>query len=149
MGLKVSLDTNVFLAIKNKEPGFEFSKRIIDSVEENTIEGIMSTIVLAEVLIGFYQNEENEEANKFSSKALLNYDVISVNHDIAIEAAKIRARYNIKLPDAIIAASTIYSGADFLISHDKPLLKKLKIQNIAPKEFVENFLEDMKDRDEN
>ena len=51
--------------------------------------------------------------------------------------------------DAIIEASTIYSGADFLISHDKPLLKKLKIQNIAPKEFVENFLEDMKDRDEN
>ncbi len=141
MGLKVNLDTNVFLAVKNKEPEFEFSKKIIDSIEDNKIEGIMSAIVLAEVLIGFYQNNENEKADKFASKVLLNYNFISVNHEISQKASQIRAKYNIKLPDAIIIASTIISKADFLITHDKPLLKKLKIQNITPKEFVENYLD--------
>ncbi len=147
MGLKVSLDTNVFLAVKNKEPGYQFSKRIIDSVEDNQnqIEGIMSTIVLAEVLIGFYQNDENEKANRFSSKALLNYDIITVNHEVARKAAQIRAKYNIKLPDAIITASTIISGADLFITNDGFLLKKLKIQVSTPKEFVENYLEESKD----
>ena len=113
--MKISLDTNIFLAVKNKEPEYEYCEKIINSIEDKQIDGVMSTIVLAEVLVGFYQNAENEEANRFSSKALLNYDLVPVNQDIAQEAAQLRAQYNIKLPDAIISASTIISGSDFFI----------------------------------
>ena len=90
-GMKVNLDTNVFIAIKNKEPDYEYCETIIDSVEDNQIEGVMSIIVLAEVLVGFYQNAENEEADRFSSSAILKYDLIPVNHDLAQKAAQIRA----------------------------------------------------------
>ena len=144
--MKVSLDTNVFLAVKNKEPEHEYCEKIINSIEDKQIDGVMSTIVLAEVLVGFYQNAENEEANRFSSKALLNFDLVPVNQNIAQEAAQIRALYKINLPDAIISASTILSGADFFITWDKTLLKKLRIQKITPKEFVDNYLEDEKEK---
>lgn len=143
--MKVSLDTNIFLAVKNKEPNIEYSKKIIDSIESKQFEGVMSTIVLAEVLVGFYQNKETDKANRFASKALLNYDLLEVNLEIAQEAAKIRAKHNIKLPDAIIAASTIAAEADYFISQDKLLLKRLNIKTIAPKEFVEKYLEVEKD----
>ena len=127
-GMKVNLDTNVFIAVKNKEPDYEYCETIIDSVEDNQIEGVMSIIVLAEVLVGFYQNAENEEADRFSSSAILKYDLIPVNHDLAQKAAQMRAQYNIKLPDAIISASTLISGSDFFITNDKTLQKNLEIQ---------------------
>lgn len=141
MGLKVSIDTNVFIAVKNKEPEFEFCQRILDEIELKKVEGIISTIVLAEVLAGFFQNDEKIEAERFSNKALLNFDLISVNQDIAFEAASIRGNYNIKLPDAIIYATTIMSKADFLITNDKRLLKKIKLEQSTPKEFVEQYLD--------
>ena len=140
--MKVSLDTNIFLSIKNKEPDYEYSEKIIDYIEAKKIDGVMSAIVLAEVLVGFYQNAEKEEADQFSSSALLNYDIIPVNHEVAENSAQIRAQYNIKLPDAIITFSTMLSESKFLITNDKELHKKLKIQNITPKKFVEKYLQD-------
>ena len=138
--MKVNLDTNVFLAVKNKEPEYEICEKIIDSVEDKTINGVMSVIVLEGVLVGFYQNDENEGANQFSNNTLLNYEIIPVEQNIAQKAAQLRAHYNIKLPDAIISVSTIRSGADIFISRDKTLQKKLNIKVATPKEFVEKFL---------
>lgn len=140
MGMKVNIDTNVFIAIKNKEPEYEYCETIIDSVEEHHLSGVISTIVLAEILVGFYRNDENEEADSFSSSAILNFDIIPVNQDVARQAALIRAQYNLKLPDAIISASSLITGADFLITNDITLQKKLKIQKVSPKEFVEKYL---------
>jgi predicted nucleic acid-binding protein len=145
--MKVSLDTNVFLAIKNKEPDYEYSELIIDNIEAKKIEGVMSVIVLAELLVGFYQNAEKEEADQFSSSALMNYDIIPVNHDVAKKSAQIRAQYNIKLPDAIITFSTMLSESDFLITNDKELHKKLKIQKITPKDFVEKYIKEEKKKE--
>lgn len=140
MGMKVSLDTNVFLAVKNKEPEFEYSRKIIDAVEGKRLKAVMSTIVLAEVLVGFFQNKEKEKANRFSSKALLNFEILDVNQEIAQEAAKIRAEHHVKLPDAIIAASSIAAKADYFITQDNTLLKRLNIQKIGPKEFVKRVM---------
>ena len=139
--MKVSLDTNIFLAVKNKEPVFEYNKRIIDSIESKQLEGALSSIVLAEVLVGFYQNKETDKAHRFSSRSIFNHDILEVTLEIAQESAKIRAEHDIKLPDAIIAASTIEAEADYLISQNQTLLKRLKIKKIAPKEFVDNQLE--------
>jgi predicted nucleic acid-binding protein len=139
--MKVSLDTNIFLAVKNKEPEFKYCKRIIDSIESKQLEGALSSIVLAEVLVGFYQNKETDKAHRFSSKAILNYDILEVSLEIAQKAAKIRAEHNIKLPDAIIVASTIEAEADYFISQDQTLLKRLEIKKIAPREFVDCHLE--------
>lgn len=138
--MKVNLDTNIFIAVKNKESNFEYSKQILDRIEDKTLNAVISTVVFMEVLVGFYQNNEKDEANSFSNKILLNYDLLTVDPEIAIEAAKIRAKFGIKLPDAIIAASTLLSECDYFITNDKPLLKKLDIQKITPKKFVEKFL---------
>lgn len=138
--MKVNLDTNIFIAVKNKESNFEYSKQILDRIEDKTLNAVISTVVFMEVLVGFYQNNEKDEANSFSNKIVLNYDLITVDPEIAIEAAKIRAKFGIKLPDAIIAASTLLSECDYFITNDKPLLEKLDIKKITPKKFVEKFL---------
>ncbi len=145
--MRVSLDTNVFLSVKNKEDGYEYCEKIINFIEDKQIDGILSTIVLIEVLVGFYQNSENDEANRFLSSAMLNYDIIPVNLDIAQKAAQIRAQHNIKLPDAIISASVINSKSEFFITNNKTLLKKLNIKKITPKDFVKKYFEGDKDNE--
>ncbi len=145
--MRVCLDTNVFLSLKNKEDGYEYCEKIINFIEDKQIDGILSTIVLIEVLVGFYQNSENDEADRFSSSAMLNYDIIPVNLDIAQKAAQIRAQHNIKLPDAIILASAINSKSEFFITNDRTLLKKLNIKKITPKDFVKKYLEGDKDNE--
>ncbi len=142
--MKVNLDTNVFLSIKNKEDDHEYCEKIINSIEDKLIDGVLSTIVIIEVLVGFYQNIENDEADRFSSSAVLNFGVIPVNLEIAQKAAQLRAKHNIKLPDAIISASTIISKSEFFITNDKTLLMKLDTKKITPKEFVKNYLENDK-----
>lgn len=138
--MKVNLDTNVYIALKNQETHFEYCKQIIDGIESKTINGVMSTIVFMEVLVGFFQNNEQYEANTFANKTMLNYDLIPVNYEIARKAANMRAQYGIKLPDAIKAATTLLSECDYFITKNKPLLKKLDVQKISPKEFVEDIL---------
>lgn len=138
--MKVNLDTNVFIAIKNKEENFMYCEKILDAIDENQFKGIISTIVLAEVLVGFYQNNEIEEADRFLSKVILNYSIIPVDTRISQKAAQIRAQYQISLPDAIISASTILSDSEAFITYDKPLLKKLKIQVFSPEEFVGKYI---------
>lgn len=138
--MKVSLDTNVFIAIKNKEDNFMYCENILDAIEENQFKCVISTIVLSEVLVGFYKNSELEEADRFLSKAILSYNIIPVDTQISQKAAQIRAQYQFKLPDAIIAASTILSNSEAFITYDKPLLKKLKIQVFSPVEFVEKYM---------
>ncbi len=143
--MKVNLDTNVFLSVKNKEADHEYCEKIINSIEDKLIDGVLSTIVIIEILVGFYQNTENDEADRFSSSAVLNFGVIPVNFEIAQKAAQLRAKYNIKLPDAIISASTIISKAEFFITNDKTLLRKLDIKKITPKDFVKKYLDIEKD----
>ena len=143
--MKVNLDTNVFLSVKNKEADHEYCEKIINSIEDKLIDGVLSTIVIIEVLVSFYQNSENDEVDRFSGSVVLNFGVIPVNFEIAQKAAQLRAQHNIKLPDAIISASTIISKSEFFITNDKTLLKKLDLKKITPKEFVKNYLESDKD----
>lgn len=139
--MKVCLDTNVFISIKNKEEDFELCIKILDAIEEKQIEGSVSTIVLAEVLVGFYLKNEKIEANRFLASTILNFDVIPVKIDITQKAAQIRAQYGIKLPDAIITASTINSNSDYFITFNKTMLKKLEIKVLSPMEFVKNHMD--------
>jgi predicted nucleic acid-binding protein len=110
-------------------------------LKKKKIDAIISTIVFMEVLVGFFQNDEQNKANKFASSTMLNFDLIPVDYELARKGAKIRAQYNIKLPDAIIPATTLLYECDYFISNNKKLLKKLKIQRISPEVFVKNYLD--------
>jgi len=102
------------------------------------LEGIISTIVVAEVLVGFYQNKEVQEGEKFMMHVLQKYKVIPVGIEISNKAAKLRSESNIKLSDAIVAVTAF--DADFLITKDDDIKRKIK-SAIMPKEFVVKHLQ--------
>jgi len=141
MGMKACLDTNVFISIKNQEPDALYCEGILDAIDDNKIQGIISTIVLAEVLVGFYQNNEIKEAERFLNHAMLKYEIIPVNVEISKNAAIIRGMMQIKLPDALISATATFAKADILITNDIPLTKKINYQIITPQRFMETYVQ--------
>jgi predicted nucleic acid-binding protein len=78
----------------------------------------LSTITLAEVLTGPFKAGQTALAKRYE-KALSQYKVIAVSAAIAALAAQLRARYRLKLPDAIQLASALDIGAAALVTHDR------------------------------
>ena len=62
---------------------------------------------------------------------------MDVDTELAELAGKIRAKTGMRLPDAIIAASGVISGASHVITEDKQFTKASAfIASLAPDEFL-------------
>ena len=138
--MKIALDTNIFIAIMNQEPDSEYCEQIITAVEKAQIKAILSTIVVAEILVGFNQKQDEKGKQRILDKISLQYQIVPVSLEIAEKSAAIRASTNIKLPDAIIYATALASEAEVLISKDGPLIKRGKIAIMNPKEFLKEYM---------
>ena len=148
MGMKIGLDTNIFLAIRNREPNYLICKKIIDAIQiekETTtnqmkMNGFLSTIVVAEILVGFYKKRDLVQLNEFLTVINKYYTIIPVSLEISNESAQLRAETEIKLPDALIAISYQQAKVDIFISNDFKLKKKLGFDVLKPEQFVDQYL---------
>lgn len=78
----------------------------------------LSTITLAEVLTGPLRAGNDALAQRYE-KALAHYTVAPVSSTVAVLAARMRARYGLKLPDAIQLANALDQEAAALVTHDR------------------------------
>ncbi len=140
MGLKLCLDSNIFIAIHNQESNHAECERIIKAIEENRHKGIISTIVITEILVGYYQIGDINEMNVFSAKIKVGYDLIPISINIAQEAAELRALSRIRLPDALILATAKISQADYLISNDIMMQKKTYMPILTVEECIKELV---------
>ncbi|MHA1301739.1 MAG: type II toxin-antitoxin system VapC family toxin [Candidatus Helarchaeota archaeon] len=135
--MKISLDTNIFLNVKNKEkPFYIHSKKILDSIDEGKLECIISIINLAELCVGYYRNNEINDKDEFL-KAIStnnNYKIINLDLNVADKAAEVKNQLNLKLPDSIIIATALKNNASVLITNDSKLEKAKNILEILTSE---------------
>ncbi len=146
--MNVIIDTNVFIQVKNKEPANEFSKRVLDWIDEGRLKSVVSTVVIAEMCAGYHAAGELQEKDDFLTHVLTsaNCEVVDVSASVADEAGRIRAVTELRLPDALILASGLKRGAECLITNDISIKKADRlIKVLTPKEFVE-YVERQKKR---
>ncbi len=105
--MRLFFDTNVFLAILNEEENWQLAEKLLLDVHNGKHTGYTSVICVSEILSGFYAEDESEKGETFLTdmKAINNLTITDVDLIIGKDAAKVRAKYKIKLPDAIIASS--------------------------------------------
>ena len=81
---------------------------------------VTSTITMLELLVHPYRKGDQERIDAFY--ALLstypNLEWVATTLDVSDSAARLRAQYNLKTPDAIQAATALVSRATGLISND-------------------------------
>jgi predicted nucleic acid-binding protein len=135
MGMKICIDSNVFISVHNQEANHVECEKIFNAIEEKRHQGLLSTIVISEIAVGYYQIGEITELNLFISKCKANFEILPLSLEIAKEAAEIRAYNRIKLPDAIIIATARLHGADYLVSNDIPMTKKEYIPILTTKDI--------------
>jgi len=147
MGMKLAVDTNIFLNVKNKEePFYEFSKAILATIDDQDTkyQAIVSIIVITELSIGYYINNEILEKNQFLSGLYSNkkYKILDLNRDLADKSAEIRSKISLKLPDCIILASALIENAEVIITNDSGFDRArelIKVYN--SQEFFEEYIQ--------
>jgi predicted nucleic acid-binding protein len=78
----------------------------------------VTTISIAEVLTGPLKAGEEALAKRYRA-VLESWRVVDFTAEIAESAARLRAMYGLKLPDAIQLASAVAINAEALITHDR------------------------------
>ncbi len=144
MGLKVTLDTNIFLNVKNKEEKFySYSKKILDAVDRSEIEAIVSIITIAELCVGYYKNKEIKDKEDFIAGLYANksYKIIDFGLKLADMSGDIKNTTHLKLPDCIIIASSILEQVPILITNDSKFDKAKELLKImTPETFCNKYI---------
>ena len=93
---------------------------VFSRIDTGQITGITSTIALTETLVRPLRSKDTAQQQKIKSLLLNSRNMISVpvNDTIAEMAADLRARYNMRTPDALHAATAISSGCDAFLTNN-------------------------------
>ena len=122
---RVYLDTNVFIvAFEHSGASSEHAWWVIRAVEAGEIFAGTSELTLAEVLVKPLDCGQADLAEGYGKMMVSgsHFEVMPVQRDILIEAARIRARRNaIRLPDALHIATAKALACGYFISNDRRL----------------------------
>lgn len=125
-GERVALDTVTLIYFLEKHPThYPTVRELFRQIETGRLSAVMASLVFAELLVPAYRGSEAERADRLTG-ILNNFphlQIIPLTTEIAAEAARLRARYGIRTPDAIHAASALAGGAGSLITNDRGLVR--------------------------
>jgi len=128
---KVGLDTMVFIYQFEAHPEYgEVTNDVFDKIERGRIKAVTSTITVAEILTKPMKdgNEEAVRDYKYVLQNLPNLEIVPITFEIAEQAASLRAKYNLRVPDAIQLAVCITNDAQAFVTNDARLRKVNEIE---------------------
>jgi predicted nucleic acid-binding protein len=136
--MRVLVDTGVFINVLNDEPDAEFSEKLLRQIQNKKIDGLISTITLAEIFSIYYRiNERATIRAKLYVESIIKEDkIIPVFKSVAEFGGKIKSKYKVSLGDAIIIATAMLMNCDYLVSLDREIRKVNLIEVKEPKELV-------------
>ncbi|MEW6368741.1 MAG: PIN domain-containing protein [Acidobacteriota bacterium] len=118
---RIGIDSNVLIYFVEGHSRFgSLATRVFDRVEAGRNSAVCATVSLLEILVQPYRRDDTPLVNKFYG-LLTTYPHLSfmdLTATTADLAARLRARYGLKTPDAIVIASAIQAGATGLVAND-------------------------------
>lgn len=123
-GELVGLDTDPLIYFIEEHPTYLESMRyFFEAVDRGDFNVITSTVTLLEVLVQPFRHNNAELADEYRDILLnsANLSTAGISEPVAERAAKLRAEYDIRTPDAIQLALAIEEGASFFVTNDAGL----------------------------
>jgi len=121
-GNRVYLDANIWIYALEGYPAFiQDLTQLFQSIDKGDLSAVTSELSLAEALVKPLQNQDlvQQAIYKEFIRSSQQLSVIPVSCDILIEAARLRASVNIKLPDAIHAATALLIQCSTFLTNDQ------------------------------
>lgn len=122
------------------EPYLILTKRLLTKIAEGELANFISFLSIAELLtmpIAQKDNVKLQLCEEFIQN-LPNTNFADLNFEIAKQSAIIRAKHNLRIPDAFLIAQARFYGADIFITNDKNFKKASSnnLQVLLLDEFV-------------
>lgn len=115
----VGLDSNLFIYHFEQNPDFVTSTSLVFSrLASRKLQAVTSVVSIIETL-SFPSPEDVAWAILESFDTIQNLTVVDVDKKVAVEAARIRREYKIRLPDAIqLATAKLFKAQAFITNDD-------------------------------
>ncbi|MHC5713362.1 MAG: type II toxin-antitoxin system VapC family toxin [Nostoc sp.] len=131
------LDTAPVIYFVERNPQFvDLVDPIFDRLEAD-ITAVASAITLSECLVGAIRLGLVDLEQAFVD--VLQQDevvFVEINANIAREAARIRVRYNLQLPDALQVAAAIIAGCEIFLTNDTALKRVMELRILVVGELL-------------
>ncbi len=136
MGRLIAIDTDVLIYFYEDRKGLgDSAEKILRAIDIGKVLGVFSSVGITELLT-LPLREERQDIVDYYRDDLYNFPnlrIVPIDVTIAENAAKLRAIYGLKTPDALHLATAIVTGAEFFVTNDKELkrVKEIKIQLLS------------------
>jgi len=130
---RIGLDTmSLIYYVETNSKYVALMDEIFDRITDRRLRGVASTITLMEVLVKPLGLSEAALADQYRDllTGSANFETLPVTQAVAETAADLRARYNLRTADAVVAATAIQSGCQALVTNDDRLPRVTELRVI-------------------
>ena len=136
---RLFLDTAPVIYFVEQHPEyFNLSVEVFEQLQNTSLIGVVSSITLAECLVQPYRLKQTELQQEFIELMTENDNIEFVgfiNETIAIEAAQIRSRYNLQLPDALQIAVALNAKCEAFLTNDLTFKRITELRVLVLNDF--------------
>jgi len=136
---RLFLDTAPVIYFVEQHPQyFPLVREVFEQLRNTPLIGLVSPITLAECLVQPYRLGQTELQQEFIELMTDNNNIEFVpfaKETLAIDAAQIRARYNLQLPDAFQIAVALAAGCDAFLTNDITFKRITELQVLVLNDF--------------
>ena len=130
---KVGLDSSIAIYhLEDIEPYSELTEMAFAAIAKGALAAVWSTIAVTELLTKPFAEGRLEQVAlcEHFMHSFANASLVSPRYTIAREAARLRGKYQLRTPDALLVATALHEQADGFLTNDLRL-RKLKAEGLA------------------
>jgi predicted nucleic acid-binding protein len=148
----IGLDSAVFIYHFEAHPRYKaLCAEVFDCMEAGIVQAVTSTVTLIEVLVQPLAKGEQELSVRYEQYLRFGPSLTlrSLDPELALRAAQLRARYQLRTPDAIQLAAAIEFGARLFLTNDNRVRKVTEIDIVVLERWRQEHMPPPTDKDEN
>jgi predicted nucleic acid-binding protein len=138
---RIALDTSVFIyQLEANARYLGLTDAIFSWIEQAGHEAITSTITMTELLVPSYRDGDEEKVDEFYGLLTTypNLLWIAPALEVADVAARFRATYRLRTPDALQAATAVRAKATGFITNDPVFARVKELETAVLDQFLES-----------
>lgn len=138
--VRIGIDTSPFIYYFERHPSyFPLVHEIVDYVENTPAASLMTAaLTLLETIVFPLRNNRLDLVAQYRTvlTETTYLELIDLSTPIMITSAELRAKYNLRTPDAIQIGACIQRGADLFVTNDKTFRRVQEIEILVLDDFI-------------
>jgi len=135
---RLGLDTAPIIYFVEAHPRYDaVITEVFRRIADGAIIGVTSVITLTEVLVHPLRQGRRELQHEYRDPLLqsANFEIVPLDVATAERAADLRARYNVRTPDALQLAAALAVGCDAFLTNDASLKRVTELKVLVMDEL--------------